>query len=108
MSEYDKFKAVIQKRATTNDEWDIAVHLCWEEMVSVFSEDIEKTIYFLESNCTASEYSWLSEVFEEIAEKTQSREFIAVLRKLAVKYPAETEQYNIMSFINSAEACIYP
>ena len=108
MSEYDKFKAAIQKRANTNDEWDNAVHLCWEEMVTVFSEDMEKTICFLETDCTASEYSWLSEVFEDIAEKTQSREFIAALRKLAMKYPEETEQYNVMSFINGAEACINP
>ena len=108
MSEYDKLRAAIQKRANTNDEWDNAVHLCWEEMVTVFSEDMSKTICFLKNDCTASEYSWLSEVFEEIAEKTQSREFIAALRKLAVKYPEETEQYNIMSFINGAEACINP
>ena len=108
MIEYDKLRAAIRKRANTNDEWDNAVHLCWEEMVTVFSEDMSKAICFLKNDCTVSEYSWLSEVFEEIAEKTQSREFIAALQKLAVKYPEETEQYNIMSFINGAEACINP
>lgn len=108
MNEYDEFKSVIRKRAIINDEWDNAIHLCWEEMVSVFSEDMAKTICFLETDCTASEYSWLSEVFESIAEKTQSREFISALRELAVKYPEETEKYNVMSFIDAAESCILP
>ena len=51
MSEYDKLRAAIQKRANTNDEWDNAVHLCWEEMVTVFSEDMSKTICFLKNDC---------------------------------------------------------
>lgn len=100
MNEYDELKSVIRKRAIINDEWDNAIHLCWEEMVSVFSKDMAKTICFLETDCTASEYSWLSEVFESIAEKPQSREFISALRELAVKYTEETEKYNVMSFID--------
>ena len=108
MSEFDEFRAVIQKRANTNDEWDYGVHICWDEMISVFSEDMAKTIRFLETECTASEYSWLSEIFEDIAEKTQSRDFIATLRRLAVKYPEETEKYNVKSFIDGAESCIWP
>ena len=51
MIEYDKLRAAIRKRANTNDEWDNAVHLCWEEMVTVFSEDMSKTICFLKNDC---------------------------------------------------------
>lgn len=105
MREFDKFRATIQKRTGTDDEYDYAVHLCWDEMISVFSEDMAKTIRFLETECMEDEYSWLSEVFEDIAEKTQNREFVAVFRKLADKYPEETDKYNVLSFINRAEAC---
>ena len=43
---------------------------------------------------------------EDVAEKTQSLEFVETLYKIAEKYPEETKKYNIMSFINGSKACL--
>ena len=56
--------------------------------------------------CTADEFSWLSEIVEGIAKRTRSKEFVAVLRKTADKYPEETKEYNIVDFIESTECIV--
>lgn len=100
--QFINFSEIIKKRAKINDESYSEVERCWEEMTDLFSADINKTILFLDV-CTADEFSWLSEIFDKIAEKTHSRDFISALRKTANKYPEETKQYNIVDFIDSAE-----
>ncbi len=103
--QFNEFQAIIQKRATIDDENYYEVEKCWNEMAAVFSADITKTIQFL-GVCTADEFSWLSEVFENIAEKTHSKEFVLTLRKTAEKFPVETRQYNILDFIEAADCIV--
>ena len=103
MTDYLKMKNVIAERVGIDDEDTAQVNNCWEEMVQIFSADISNTILFLDNECTEDEFSWLSEVFEQIAERTKSREFIECLRRVAQKYPDETKKYNIDEFIDSAE-----
>jgi len=102
--QFVEFHEIIKKRALIDDEWYTEIEKCWEEMTILFSSDINMTILFL-GVCTADEFSWLSEIIENIAQKTRSKEFIVALRKTADKYPEETQQYNIIDFIESA-ACI--
>ena len=64
-------------------------------MTELFSADVSKTIQFLDV-CTADEFSWLSEIIEDMAKGTHSKEFVAALRKTVDKYPEETKQYNIV------------
>ena len=99
------FKEMINKRMSIDDENSKEVEKCWIEMTDVFSADIDKTIAFL-NGCTADEFSWLSEIFDSIAEKTHSNEFVLALYKTADKYPEETKKYNILDFIKSAECII--
>ena len=68
---------------------------------------MSETVHYLENDCLADEFVWISEVFDEVAKRTQSHEFISALRKLAVKYPEETKEYNIISFIDWAEDEIF-
>lgn len=102
----DRIKPLIEERENTNDEWDYGVQQCHQKLIDLMIEDIDKSIEFLDNDCTADQYSWLSEVFDEIAEATQSKGFIEALKRLALKYPEETKTYNIMSFIESAEAIV--
>ena len=88
------------------DEWDYGIEQNHQRLIALVTEDINKSIEFLDNDCTAEQFSWLSEVFDEIAEITQNRAFIVALKRLAVKYPEETETYNILSFIESAESLI--
>lgn len=76
------------------------------KMIKLMTEDMTKTIDFLDHGCTGDQFAWLSEIFEEIAEASQSHEFIAAPRRAAKRYPEETKQFNIISFIDDAETYI--
>lgn len=103
--QFVEFREIIKTRASIDDEWYTEIEKCWKEMTELFSADISKTILFLDV-CTADEFSWLSEIIEEVAKRTHSKEFVAALRKTADKYPEETKQYNIVDFIESAECIV--
>jgi len=100
----NKIRASIEKRIQTDDEWDEAVEKCWQEEAAILAEDMEKTINFLDHECTADEFSWLSEIFDLVAEKTKNRDFIDCLYRVAQKFPEECATYNIISFIKDAES----
>ncbi len=102
----DRIIPIIEEREATDDEWDYGVEQCKNKLIALFTENIDESIKFLDNDCTADQFSWLSEVFDEIAEKTQSHAFIDALKRLAVKYPEETKEFNILSFIESAEGTI--
>ncbi len=99
---FNDYKEIIQKRAEINSECYTEIEKIWDKMILLFSNNIEKTILFIKTDCTADEFAWLSEIFEEIAERTKSREFVDCLYETAKKFPKETEQYNIISFIDDA------
>lgn len=101
-----KFREVIKKRAATNDEYEPGVELCWKEEIALLSEDIPSSIKFLESDCTADEYSWISEIIDDIAEQTGSREFVECYKNLMKKFPEECKKYNISGSIEYAEAAL--
>ncbi len=102
-----KFKEILIERERiakeTRDEWDYGIEKCQQELVDVLSEDIISTVKFLNTECTAEQFVWISEIFDEIVEETQCREFIDVLYEVAKKYPKETEEYNIMYFIETSK-----
>ena len=101
-----QIKEAFQRRATVNDEWDYGVQQCWSEEIALLTDNVDDTISFLEHYCTGDEFAWMSEIFDEISEKLQSREFIVALKGAAARFPEETEKYNIVPFIESAEAKI--
>ena len=98
-----KFKTLIAERENTDDEWAEGVSKCQDKLVDCLCEDINRTNKYLMHECTSDEFSWISEVFDRIASRTKNQEFISALRFLAEKYPEETETYNIIPFIDSAE-----
>ncbi|MBR7069513.1 MAG: hypothetical protein IKI30_03580 [Oxalobacter sp.] len=106
----EEFKKIISERIyiskTTDDEWDYGINKCCERLINLVSDNLEESIDYIKNDCTADEFSYLSEVMEEIAEKTQSQEFIDVLYETAKKYPEECKDYNILSFIKDAEELI--
>ena len=99
-------KYILSRRENTHPEDSYRIEKLWEEEIETLSLNVEETIDFIKSRCTADEFVWLSEVFEEVAEKTQSYNFINCLYDAAKKYPAETKEFNIISFIDSAKAMI--
>ncbi|MDO4443619.1 MAG: hypothetical protein Q4B69_07075 [Slackia sp.] len=95
MTSADTIRAIIEKRAATNDEWQAGVEKCWEELADVLTDDINVTRKFLLEDCTADEASWVSEVYDDIVRKTQSGEYIDLLRKSIERFPEEAEKYHM-------------
>ena len=102
----DEIRKLLKKRLATDSEWFFALEQCWNEETEILSGNIDETISFIENECTGEEFILLSEVFEDVAERTHSRRLIAALRKTAEKYPEETKEYNVLSFINSSERLV--
>lgn len=99
----DELRAVFKQRENTSDEWEYGVDLCWNKEIEILTRNLDDTINYLDNECTADEFSWISEVFDELVEATQSRELIACFYRLVDKYPDECKKYNIVSCLQLAE-----
>lgn len=102
MTSTEKISAIIKKRKGTNDEWQAGVERCWAELTDALTEDIEATRKFLLEDCTADEASWVSEVYDDIVRKTQSREYIDILRKSIERFPEEAEKHRMAENLDRA------
>lgn len=106
----DDFRSVIKRREYVEEishgEWAEGIEECWKNEVEILSEDIPSTIEFLNNDCTASEYSWISEVFEDVIEKTSSRELVECYKALMSRFPEESATYNIAEIVEGAEKIV--
>ncbi|MEE8807428.1 MAG: hypothetical protein SOI44_03295 [Lactimicrobium sp.] len=98
-NEYSQF---LEQRKKIEGDIDYDTDPVIGNIVSLMTSDVPATINFLKNECTEEQFIWLSEVFDEIVQKTQSKEMIQVLRQLTEKYPAASKKYNIKFFIDSA------
>lgn len=102
MTNTEKIRAIIRKRAATSDEWQAGVEKCWAELTDALTEDIDATRRFLLEDCTADEASWVSEVYDDIVYRTQSREYIDLLRKSIERFPEEAERHRMAENLDIA------
>ena len=103
MMDVIKFREVIRERSEMSDEWSLGIEQCWKKEIEILSQDIPSTIEYLKNECTADEYSWISEIIDDLAESTQSKELIEVYKNLMIKYPDEYKKHNISSSNKFAE-----
>lgn len=103
----EKFREIIKERIyvekISKGEWQDGIDKCWKKEIEILSEDIPSSIYFLTNDCTEDEYSWISEIIEDLAEKTGSKELIQCYKNLMVKFPNACKTYNIAESIKYAE-----
>ena len=105
MFDKEQFKRLIQERID-NDNFIVAGDTtAWDNLTTCLSEDIASSIDFLEHEATADEICWVSEVFDDIAAKTQSKDFVEALHRIHDKLPKE-EGKSIESSIKFAELAI--
>ena len=71
-------------------------------MVKALSADVDDTIAFL-GECTADEFGWMSEIFEEVAYATHSQKLVDALYETAKRFPDECERLSIVDFIDEAQ-----
>lgn len=89
----DQIGKIIKERIRNcdelNDEWDYGLEQCRKDAVNIYENDLNKTISFFESDCSDEEFYWLSEIFEDIAEKlivkNLSQHFADVFQRLNLK-----------------------
>ena len=96
----EKIAEIVEERIRiceeTGDNWDYGIEQCWKKYIDVIAADIDKSIEYFLHECSEEEFYWLSEAFEEIAEKMQSKELISAWRsRLASVNP---NNYNQQTF----------
>ena len=105
-----KFREIIAQRIYVEEiscgEWDDGIEECREKEIAILAEDIPSTIMFLKNDCTADEYSWISEVFEDVVELVPSKELVCCYKELMVKFPEESAKYSIAEIVKGAEAIL--
>ena len=106
MIDGNEIKAIVAERKRISDEtqdnWDDGIQMCWDKFTAIFTKDIAEGISVLETECSPDEIYWISEIFEDIASKTQSKEFIAAIHRIHDKMPEDIKK-SIEIDIESAE-----
>ena len=105
MIEKKKIEELIQRRIDCEGFIEAGDESAWENLSDYLSEDIASSIAYLETEATPDEIYWISEVFEDIAAKTHSQEFIAALHRIHDKMPEEVKK-SIEIDIESAERSV--
>lgn len=107
MSIRDEYTVILRQRLKENgiddtpDYYETSPTIKAE--IELLSRDLHETVQFLDSDCTAEQLVWISEVFEEISARLQSWEFIDALKRAADRFPEECKTYNIRECISFAE-----
>lgn len=99
----DEFEKIVAELESTDMNNSDAVDVLWDKEIKLFTEDINATIEFVKNDCTANQFSWMSEVWDDIVEKTKSKEFVDCIKATAKKFPEECSKFNIQGAIESAE-----
>jgi len=102
MSISEEFSTLILRRKSIEGDVDYENDKIIKDIIQLMTRDISATIEFLDNDCTEEQFVWFSEIFDEVAEKSRSNEFIAAIRRVAERYPEAVEKYNILYFIESA------
>ena len=77
----EKLRKTLKRRVSLDINDDFSLQDCWNSMINILTKNIDETIDFFKTQCSNEEFFWLSEIFEDIAYKTQSKEFIKALNE---------------------------
>ena len=105
MFDKKKYQELVNERVNT--DWEYKIDKICEDLITMITEDdcaFNDFIEYMQNDMTAEEYIYLSEISDEISQIKPSHKFVEAYKRLALKYPKETKDYQIMSFIEVAEA----
>ena len=104
------FREIIQEReyveTISQGEWAEGIDSCCQKEIDILSEDVDSTIEFLKNDCLAKDFVWISEIIEDLAEKTRSQALIDCYKSLTAKFSAECKTYCIEESVKNAEAIL--
>lgn len=84
-----KLREVITWNISLDANDDLAQEKCWKEMIDILSFNIYDTINYIKNDCTDEEFFWISSVFDDVAEITQSKDFVQAVRNRLSKITRE-------------------
>ena len=97
MMKFNTLREVVQFRIVESED-NYWVEDYWKAAIEMYVKDISATIMFFQNDCDDEELYFLSEIFEEIVEQTQSKELVSVLRsRLAKVTPENYDQQGFKS-----------
>ena len=99
----DEIIAVVKLRLSLATEDYISLEKCWSKETEILSRDIKQTITFIENECNDETFCWIGEVFDDVADITQSKEFIAAIKRRAEKVIDEKSRKHVEVDIRYAE-----
>ena len=73
----------------SQDEDNYGISQIDNELAELIASDVSAAIKFMceDPDCSGNVFAWWSEVFDEVARKTQSREFVEALKVAARHFP---------------------
>ena len=101
-----RFKEVIKKRNETHEEYDYGVEACDKEEIEILSEEVSSTVAYLKNDCTPKEFFWISEIIDDLAVKTRSREIVEAYKNLGKKYPDMAKTFSFEFCASYAEEAL--
>lgn len=102
MSISKEYTELMNERKNWQGDIDYDHNPIIQAMIELFAKDVEQTVRFFEMECTEEQTIWISEILDEIIEKTKSHKILDAYRTVVEKYPEVAERYNIKFFIESA------
>ena len=102
----DKIRELINEREQIDEEEYWTLEKFDIKISNYLSENMDTTIFFLKKKCSGLDLVTLSETFHLVAKKSQSIDFVNAIYETALKFPKETEDYNLLYFIENARRCI--
>ena len=92
---------ILRKKIGFENDWQ--VEQWWNNTSDFMANNIDKTVDFIKTECSADEFYLISEIFEDITQKTRSKDFVKCIEKISRKYSAECEKYNVFSIIQDCK-----
>ena len=89
-----KLRTELEHRLSLDVNDDYGIEESWKNLTSILSDNIVDTINFFSKECTDEELFWLSEVFSDISEVVQNKEFVQVLRSRLSQVTRESYDQN--------------
>ena len=78
----------------------------WKEEIDAICMDIPAGIRFILSDCSDEEFQWLSEVFDDVMEKTRNVDFLNCIRQRVQMVKDDGRKAELLEDIKSAEEYI--
>lgn len=96
----------IELHESNREECDEYIEDYWNRLSDFIASDIHGAILFMTKSreCTAEIFTDWSEVFDDVARKSRSAEFVDALKIAASRFIQVCERYNISGAIESAKA----